>query len=203
MRRASVFLLLLIVIFPANAAEIEAGVQHVIAMASGDTGTLDVKTSRGFGAHVEVFWSDRVSTRAAAVFLNPAAILFPENPPPTDVDLGTLGLDIYSATARIHLGGQRRLSAFAGGGAALVVIGNLDDQFGDAVEIEFDPETTFVAEAGLRYRIFPRVVLEAGVTYMPLEAEADILRATDPRYPLPSTIAVDPLIVSAGAAWRF
>jgi hypothetical protein len=202
MRRAFVFLLFFIAL-PLHAADIEAGGQHVIAMTGGDTGTLDVKTSRGFSAHVEVFWSDRVSTRGTATFLNPAAILFPDNPPPTDVDLGTLGLDSYSATARIHLGGQRRLSAFAGGGAALVVIGNLDDQFGDAVEIEFDPETTFVAEGGLRYRIFPRVVLEAGVTYMPLEAEADILRATDPRYPLPSTIAVDPLIVSVGAAWRF
>jgi len=202
MRRASFFLLLLLAL-PLHAAEIEAGGQHVIAMPSGDTGTLDIKTSRGFSAHVEVFWSDRVSTRGAATFLNPAAILFPDSPPPTDVDLGTLGLDIYSATARIHFGTHARVSAFAGGGAALVVIGNLDDQFGDAVEVELDPETTFVAEAGLRYRLFPRVVLEMGVTYMPLEAEANTLRATDPRYPLPSTIAVDPLIVSVGAAWRF
>ncbi|HEV7242372.1 MAG TPA: outer membrane beta-barrel protein [Thermoanaerobaculia bacterium] len=188
-----VFLCVLLIALPLHAAEIEAGGSHVIAMAAGDTGTLDVKTSRGFSAHVEVFWSDRVSTRGTATFLNPAAILFPDNPPPTDVDLGTLGLDIYSATARIHFG--NRFSAFAGGGAALVVIGNLDDQFGDAVEIEFDPETTFVAEAGVRYRIHPRVVLEMGVTYMPLELEAPA--------PLPSSIAVDPLIVSAGAAWRF
>lgn len=201
MRRASILLFLLLTL-PLYAAEIEAGVQHVIAM-TGDTGTLDIKTSRGFGANLEVFWSDRVSTRAAATFLNPAAILFPENPPPTDVDLGTLGLDIYSATARIHLRPRARFSAFAGGGAALVVIGNLDDQFGDAVEIEFDPEMTFVAEAGLRYRIYPEIVLEVGVAYLPLEAEADILRASDPRYSLPSTIAVDPLIVSVGAAWRF
>lgn len=202
MRRAFVFLLFLLSTLPLHAAEIEAGVQHVIAM-TGDTGTLDIKTSRGFSAHVEVFWSDRVSTRASATFLNPAAILFPENPPPTDVDLGTLGLDIYSATARIHTKPRRRFSAFAGGGAALVAIGNLDDQFGDAVEIEFDPEMTFVAEAGLRYRLYPEIVLEVGVTYLPLEAEANILRPNDPRYPLPSTIAVDPLIVSVGAAWRF
>lgn len=195
--------LCLLLALPLHAAEFEAGASHVIAMPSGDTGTLDVKTSRGFSGHVEVFWSDRVSTRGMATFLNPAAILFPENPPPTDVDLGTLGLDIYSATARFHCGSRRRLSAFAGGGAALVVIGNLDDQFGDAVEVEFDPEATFVAEAGLRYRLYPEIVLELGVTYLPVEAEANVLRAADPRYPLPSTIAVDPLIVSIGAAWRF
>lgn len=199
--RALIVLLFVTIAVPLHAADIEAGGQHVIAMTTGDTGTLDVPTSRGFGAHVEVFWSNRVSTRVSATFLNPAAILFPENPPPSDVDLGTLGLDIYSATARYHFGD--RWSGYAGGGAAFVAIGNLDDQFGDAVEIEFDPETTFVVEGGIRYRILPRVVLELGATYMPLEAEADILRADDPRYPLPQTIAVDPLIVSAGAAWRF
>jgi opacity protein-like surface antigen len=191
--RIAVLCLLLAV--PLHAAEIEVGGQHVIGIARGDTGELDIATSRGFGAHMDVFWSDRVSTRVAAVFLNPAAILFPDDPPPTDVDLGTLGLDIYSATARYHLAPHARLSAFAGGGAALVSIGNLDDQFGDDVEIEFDSETTYVVEAGLRVRIFPRIVLEASAAYLPLELEAPA--------PLPSKIAVDPLIVSIGAAWRF
>jgi hypothetical protein len=183
-----------------RAADVEVGAQHVVSIPR-DEGTLDIEVSRGFGAHAEVFWRETVSTRFAATFLNPAAILFPENPPPSDVDLGTLGLDIYSATARYHFGG--RWAGFAGGGAALVVIGNLDDQFGEDVEIEFDPETTFVAEGGLRFRFRPRIVLELGVTYLPLEAEPEVLRASDPRYPLPATVTVNPVIVSAGAAWRF
>jgi outer membrane protein W len=84
-----------------------------------------------------------------------------------------------------------------------VFIGNLDDRFGDDIEVEFDPELTFVAEGGVRYRIHPRIALEVGVTYVPLEATADMLRANDPRVPLPRTVAVDPLIVNVGAAWRF
>jgi len=183
-----------------EATDVEVGAQHVVSIPR-DEGTLDIEVSRGFGAHAEVFWRDTVSTRFTATFLNPAAILFPENPPPSDVDLGTLGLDIYSATARYHFGS--RLSGFAGGGAALVVIGNLDDQFGEDVELEFDQETTFVVEGGLRYRFRPSIVLELGVTYLPLEAEPEMLRANDPRYPLPSTVTVNPVIVSAGAAWRF
>ena len=183
-----------------HAAEFEAGAQHVIAMTTGDTGALDVEPGRGFGAHVEVFWSESLSTRAAATFVNPAAILYPENPPPSDVDLGTLGLDMYSATARWHLAPRSRISAYAGGGAAFVLIGNLDDQFGSEVEIDFDPELTFVAEGGLRYRFRERIFVELGVTYLPLEGNADVRRTN---VALPETFAFDPVIVSAGAAWRF
>ena len=193
MRRAS-FLLLFLLAVPLHAAEIEAGGQHVIAIPS-DTGELDIATSRGFGAHVEVFWTDRVSTRAGALFVNPAAILYPDDPPPNDIDLGTLGLDVFSLTARFHIGPNRRVSGFAGGGPALVIVGNLDDQFGDQIEIEFDRETTFVAEAGVRYRVLSHVYFEGVVAYLPLELEGVP--------PVPAKMAVDPVIVSVGAAWRF
>lgn len=172
-------LLVLFLAVPLHGAQIEAGAQHVAAM-YGDNGSLQIDMSRGFGAHVEVFWLRSLSTRAAATFLNPA-VYTPE------VDLGTMGLDIWSATARWHPG-RSRLSGYAGAGAAFVTIGNLDDQFGDTIERELDPQFAAVVEGGLRYRIHPRIVLELGATYIPLQAEE---------------IAVDPLIVSAGAAWRF
>ena len=200
--RIAIFLAGILLAVPASAAEIEAGVQHLILM-PGRSGALEIESSRGFSAHAEVFWKDALSTRAAVTFLNPAAILHPENPPPDDVDLGTLGLDIYSVSARFHVGPRRRLSAFAGGGGAFVEIGNLDDQFGNDVEIDFDPELTFLAEGGLRYRFRPRIILEAGLVYLPLEGNSKIRRAADPRYTVPETVKVNPLIVSVGAAWRF
>lgn len=186
----------------AVAAEIEAGMQHVLMMPAGN-GELEIEASRGFSAHAELFWRDALSARATMTFLNPAAILFPEKPPPDDVDLGTLGLDIYSVSARFHLGPQRRLSAFAGAGGAFVAIGNLDDQFGNDVEVDFDPEVTLLAESGLRYRFRQRIILEAGLLYLPLEGVSKIGRAADPRYTVPETVKVNPLIVSVGAAWRF
>src|SRR5687768_4393517 len=195
MRRA-LLLLCLLLVARADGAEIEAGAQHVIATATGDSGPLEIEEGRGFAAFAEVFWSPRFSTRATATFINPAAILFPENPPPADVDLGTLGMDIYSATARYTIGS--RLSGYVGAGGAVVVFGNLDDRFAEDVEVEFDPELALVAETGLRYRIHPRIALELGVTYMALEAESDVLRANDPRAQVPATIAVDPMIVIAG-----
>ena len=185
------------------AADFELGAQHLAMMATGDAGDLEIETSRGFSASGEVFWTDAFSTRAVAAFLNPAAILYPRNPPPDDVDLGTLGLDLYSATARWHFAPRSRFSAYAGAGGALASIGNLDDQFGEDVEIEFEAETAWVVEAGLRYRFRPRIYLEAGVTYMALDAESDVRRSNDSRLDLPESVGVDPLIVSVGAAWRF
>ena len=181
---------------------IEAGAQHVIAM-FGDNGELQIETSRGFSAHAELFWTEAFSTRASATFLNPAVILYPDNPPPADVDLGTLGLDLYAVTARWHIAPRSRFSLYAGAGGALVTIGNLDDQFGEDVEVDFDPELAPVVDAGVRYRFRPRVFLEAGVTYLALEAEGDVKRARDPRYQVPQAVAVDPLIVNVGSAWRF
>lgn len=195
-------LLALLLAAPLSAAEFELGAQHLFTI-FGDNPELEIPSSRGFGASAEVFWSEAVSTRASATFLNPAAILYPENPPPSDLDLGTLGLDIYAATARWHFAPQRRFSGYAGGGGAIVVIGNLDDQFGDDIEVELDPELAVVVEGGVRFRALPRLFFEAGVTYLPLEAKGDVKRWDDPRVQLPETIAVDPVMISVSAAWRF
>ena len=180
------------------AADFEAGIRHVVVFQTGEAGDLDVPMSRGFAATADVFWTERLSTQFAATFINPEAILFPANAEP--VDLGTIGLDIYSASIRWHFAPRARFSAYAGGGAALVQVGNLDDQFGDAVEAEFESETAFLIEGGLRYRLLPRLFLDLGVSYMPLSAEPDVAKTN---VSLPSEVGLDPVTVSGGVAWRF
>lgn len=190
-----IFVLLLAA--PAFAADFEAGIRHVVVNAMGETGELDLPMSRGFAATGEVFWTERISTQLAATFVNPEAILFPQDS--AAVDLGTLGLDIYSVTARYHFTPRARFSAYAGGGAALVAIGNLDDQFGEEIEIEFGNETTFVAEGGVRYRFLPRLFIDVSVSYMPLTAEAESRRGARG----PAELTIDPLAISGGLSWRF
>lgn len=196
-------LLLALLATPLAAADLELGFRHVVAKPVGDSGDLDIPLSRGFGASAEAFWSDRFSTVLAATLVNPQAILIPSTPPAAPVDLGTLGLDVYSLTARWHIAPARRLSGFAGAGGALVQLGNLDDQFGEAFEADFDSETTFVVEGGVRYRLFPRVVLELSAMVLPLESEPHVTVATDPNIALPARLGLDHAIVSMGAAWRF
>lgn len=184
--------LLVILLFaaaPAFGAEYEAGIRHVVVSSTGESGDLDLPLSRGFGATFDVFFTERLSAQFAASFANPEAILRPANAEP--VDLGTLGLYIYSATARYHLAPASRLSAYAGAGPAFVVLGNLDDQFGDDIYVEYDSQTTFVAEAGVRFRLHPRLFVDIGAAYMPLGGKGEI------------ELNVDPLIVSGGLAWRF
>ena len=175
----------------AAALQFEAGVRHLVVFAKGDSGSLDIPMGRGFAATAEVFWSERLSTQFAASFANPEAILRPANAEP--VDLGTLGLDIYSASARYHFAPQSKLSAYAGAGAAFVVVGNLDDQFGEEIDATFGSEITFLGEGGLRYKFWPGVFLELGVSYLPLSASSETFE----------DVNVDPVIVTGGASWRF
>ena len=189
--------LLLFLAAPLLAADFEAGVRHVVVASTGDSGELDIPLSRGFGATAEVFWTERLSTQFAATFVNPEAILFAANAEP--VDLGTLGLDTYSVSARYHLAPASRLSAYAGGGVAFITIGNLDDQFGDQYEATFDSETTLLIEGGLRYRLLPRLFIDVGVAYMPVGAEPKVTRGAN----LPDEVNVDPVTISGGLSWRF
>jgi outer membrane protein W len=197
MMRGAIGLLVLLTAMPLFGADFEAGLRHVgmWPMASSD---VHVVSSRGFAATGEVFWSENVSTQFAATFLNPAAFVGPNDV----VDLGTLGIDTYSASARWHFMPQRRFSAFAGAGVALVSLGNLEDRFGDDFEVTFGNEMTYLAEAGVRFRFLENVYLDVAVSYMPLEAETTFVK-NDDQLVFPSTLNLDPLTVSAGAAWRF
>ena len=204
MRKA--FLLALLLAAPLRAADFELGIRHLSQWPRGDRafagGELEVVSSRGFAATAEVFWTPRLSTQLAATFVNPAAFIFPTTPPPNDLDLGTFGIDTYSLTARYHFAPDARFSPFAGAGGALVIFGDLEDRFGDDLEMTFDREATLLLEGGVRYHIAPRVVIDVAVSYMPLEATPNHVR-NDTNVPLPASVKLDPLTISAGAAWRF
>lgn len=206
-----VLLVFLLFAVPLHAADLELGIRHLSMSPRGDGvfdgGELDVVSSRGFGATAEVFWTPRISTQLAATFVNPAAIFFPTSPFPTlvpleDVDLGTFGIDTYAVTARYHLAPHARFSPFVGAGGAVVIFGDLEDRFGDDIEMTFDRETAFLVEGGLRYRVFPNVFLGAEVSYMPLEATPNHVR-NDTDLTLPASVKLDPLTVAVSASWRF
>ena len=197
---------LLLLATPLAAADLELGIHHLATAMSGDGafdgGEVDVVSTRGFGASAEGFFSPRVSSQLAATFLNPAAFVNPSSPPPDDVDLGTLGIDIYSLSARYHFRGDHRLSTFVGAGAAIVSLGNLEDRFADDIQIKLERVTTVLAEGGVRYHVTPSVVLDVTLTYMPVEAKPEFVR-NDTTVPLPAKITLNPATLSVGAAWRF
>lgn len=198
-------LLLALLAMPASAAEIEAGIRHVAAGMMGDGrfdgGDLHIPHTRGWAMTGEVFWSDRLSTHAASTFINPAVFLRPSDPGRPEIDLDTVGINTWSLTARWNFGS--RWAPFAGAGAAYALFGTLDDRFGDDLEFELENQLTFVAEAGLRYRILPSVSLDVGAAYMPLDPETRIVHSEDPALRLPEEIELDPLLITGGVSWRF
>jgi outer membrane protein W len=196
-----VLLLALLLATPLHAADLELGIRHLAMRPTGEDafegGALDIVSSRGFAATAEVFWTPRISTQLAGTFVNPGTFIHNAN-----LDLGTFGIDTYSLTARYHFAPGARFSPFAGAGPALVIFGDLEDRFGDDIEMTFDREIGLLAEGGVRYRVFPSVVVDVAVSYMPLEATPNHVR-NDTNVVLPTVVKVDPFTVSAGAAWRF
>jgi outer membrane protein W len=194
-------LLILLLAIPLHAADIELGIRHLSMRPMGDGafegGELDIVSSRGFGATAEVFWTPRISTQLAGTLVNPAAFIHESG-----LDLGTFGIDTYSLTARYHVRTDSRLSAFVGAGPAMVLFGDLEDRFGDDVEMTFDAQTALLGEAGVRYHIFPAVFLDVAVSYMPVEATPNHVR-NDTNIALPEVVQVDPFTISVGASWRF
>lgn len=208
-RRSFVALALMLFFVPAlplSAADVEVGLRHLVVLlpeTSFAGGTLELPLSRGFAATAEVFLSDAWAVHASAGFVNPEAILYPAGGDPPDVDLGTLGLDMWAVMARRHVAPRARLSGFVSGGVAYVQIGNLDDQFGDDVHAAFDPAFAARVETGLRYRLLENIHLELAASWMPLDAETSRIRADDPRVSLPASVELDPLTISGGVSWRF
>lgn len=199
MRIALALLALLALPAAAQHPPVEAGIQHVIGFYGStdfDAGTLELPMSRGFAATAEVFWTPSLTTHFAATFVNPEAFLNT----PGETDLGTVGIDLLSAQVRYHFRPTARFAPYAGAGVAFASLGNIDDRFGDALEATLASQVTWTAAAGVRYRVLPRLTLEAGATYVPLRPELQVRKTNAP---LPESLQIDAVIVGVGAAWRF
>lgn len=181
----------------------EAGVRY-LAMIPLDRpeysdGRLELQQGMGFGVSAERFWSERISTHLSADFAQPEAFLYPASRG-EEIDLVTLGINPVALTVRYHVWPGSRISPFVGGGGAIVFLGDLDDRFGEAIHADFEPVWAPSAEAGFRYRVRPRVTLDFTAAFTPVSANLTVVRTNTP---LPARLEINPLVVSAGANWRF
>lgn len=190
----------------ADAGELEIGLRHLAStpLANGAYrgGEVEVVQSRGFAATAEHFFTPQISAHVAATFVNPAVFLHPRGAAASTIDLNTLGMDSYSASVRYHLTSIRMIRPYAGAGVCYTVFGNLEERFGDRIELRFDPAASWLVEAGLRHNVAGGLWLDAGVAFSPVRAEAGFVR-NETTIDLPRAVQVDPLTISVGAAWRF
>jgi len=191
-RAVCVVLLAFLAALPLSAADFELGMRHLI-LSSSESDSLELADSRGFAAIGEVFFTPAISAQFAAASAKPQATL-------GGVDVGTMGIESYSGVLRLHVLPRHRLSAYAGGGAAIVRLGDLDDQIGDAIDVHFEGQTAVVAEAGLRYRLLSNIYIDAGVIYMPVKADSRVGRSN---VAVPPRVELEPMTISISGSWRF
>jgi outer membrane protein W len=172
----------------------EAGARFVNAQPR-NGGGFKFDRANGYAVAAELFWTESISTRIDAAFTEPPASLGP-------TDLGTMGVNPVTLTARWHLLPRARISPFVGAGVAYVNLGDLDDVDGDAVLLSPKSKITGAAEAGVRFRWQRGIYLDATATYLPLKTDLVVRRNTIAA-PLPAQLKLDPVILGVGFALRF
>lgn len=149
----------------------------------------------GYGVSFNHYWTDSFSTDFAVHRLTADLDLDIAGEP--TLELGELEASAYTAIAQWHFRRASRFSPYVGAGLAYVrgSFDAVDDEEGEA-SFDFDPETTWVANAGVDVNLTDRFAIVLDGKYVQWEpvAEGD---GDD------ESLDVSPLMLSAGVRVRF
>lgn len=157
----------------------------------------------GYGVSYSRYFSDRVSVELALQKLGGDVELSVSGPdlPPFTADAGEMDLTAISATARWHFARpSARFTPYIGAGVARVtgevgILGDPEDpESSDTIDLE--SETTWLANAGIDFRLTPNLSLAGDVKYIAYEPKEDGV-------PDEERIEVNPLVISASVKFRF
>jgi outer membrane protein W len=156
--------------------------------------TLDVEGNMGFEASVNHFWTDQFSTEFSVTSMTADASI---DSGALSVDVGEFDFLVTSAIAQWHFGRGGRFDPYVGGGLGYITgTFEINDPELEDEDVDLESEATFVAQAGLSFRMTDRVVLGGSVRYFPYEARAEDDETDD-------TLDLNPMLVSAYVRFRF
>ncbi|MHB0972367.1 MAG: OmpW/AlkL family protein [Thermoanaerobaculia bacterium] len=163
---------------------------------NGEDVDFNFDSDQGFGIGLNVFWSNRISTEFTASMFSPEAAF------EGDVDFGNSSLDMIplTATLQFHFAPDSRIDPYIGAGVAYVLFDEFDNDELDELDfgaIDVDDDYGFVLNAGLSFDITPNFAILGDVRYVPIESEITASGLA------PSTLEINPLIISAGASFQF
>ena len=147
----------------------------------------------GVGILYNRFWTSSFSTEIAYQRLGADLTVSFED---IAEDVGSLDLDILSATAQLHFARGSIISPYIGGGAAYISgeAGSIDeDEIEDA---DLENEVDFLANAGINLGVGRGFVIFLDGKYVMYEARGE---GDDEG----EAIDINPLILSGGIKWRF
>ena len=160
---------------------------------------LDFESDLGYGVSYNRYWTDAFSTEFAAQQVNAQAELsISDGLVDVTIDAGDVDLTVFTAIAQLHLG-TGFIAPYVGAGVAHVS-GSvaLPDDFiepGDPTSVDFESETTWVANAGIDFRLGSSLSIGADVKYIAYEAAEEGFEDF--------TYELNPLIFAAGVKLRF
>ena len=165
-----------------------------------DTASVDFDSDLGYGVSYNRYLSENFSIEFAANQITASTGFTFTNPqiPDQEFDFGELELRTYSAIAQLHLGTGFFSPYFGAGVVHATGSINVNDAFvdpGDSNTVDFESETTWIANAGIDLRFGPSFAIGADVKYFPYEAMEE--GGTD------ESIDLNPLIIAAALKFRF
>ncbi|HEU4521368.1 MAG TPA: OmpW family outer membrane protein [Thermoanaerobaculia bacterium] len=167
----------------------------------GDTFTLDFEGQLGWGASYNRYFGEQFSIDFAVQQINSDAEVNFEDLDVT-FDFGSVDVTAYSAIAQWHFGGtSATIAPYLGAGVALVSgQAELDDDLIDPddpeTEFDFESETTWVANAGIDFRLGTGFAIFADAKYIPYDA-------LEENSPDDEAVSLNPLVFAAGVKFRF
>lgn len=169
-----------------------------------DVGDIDFDSDQGYGASVNVFWSNRISTEFALSVVDPDLNV---NSPARGRIVFTEPLEMMPLTAilQFHLLGSSRFDPYVGVGGGYLLFQDIEDQNDlddiDFERIDFEDDIGLVVNAGFRIGMTDNFGIYLDGKYMPLETTATPVFTGGPDEEI--DIAINPLILAAGISFSF
>ncbi len=161
-------------------------------------------STTGWGAAVNVFWSDNISTEFAGSVVDQDVVINRARPVGTGTANGTLKMIPITAVLQWHFNSSGPLDFYLGGGVAYVLFDNVDSTSDlnnvDLNEINFKDDYGFVANAGATWRMGAFLIYADG-KYVPVST--DVTAAVVTEGDRSGSVSVNPLILSAGVGFSF
>ena len=166
--------------------------------------TVDIKfdSKVGYGVSYDRFLSPNLSVQFLGQRLRAdARAVVSGGGISVDADLGSLDLNQFDAALHWHFG-TGNIRPYVGAGIGSIQGAKLRvpaDVTGDVEEtVNFDNKITWVADAGIDWRVSPNGSVIITVKYMPYSTGVD----AEPGDPI-QRLKLDPVTYAAGFQWRF
>jgi outer membrane protein len=165
-----------------------------------DPRDIELDTSTGYGAAVNIFFGDRLSVEFAAAMVEADAQVRRRSTPPA-VAGGTLEMIPVTAVLQWHFAPGAFIDPYIGGGAAYVIYDySSSESIEDFERVDIDDDVGFAVNAGVGIRLGERFAINLDGKYVPIESNARAVILTEDSE---GRIDVSPVIISAGLSLRF